>query len=326
VLPDGALTFADGELKAVVKDGDIYAHAGAAIIFTSGEFTYYSTFERAVAAYRYSTKDPSYIRLLEDVDGDIMMLQNTYLDLNGYNVNGSAAAAMGKTLYCMDSKTDDYAVADGIYGKITGSVSANVVAVSENSVGALKGGYNFGYIRVIDAEGTSFHRVGSCVSKISLRPSEVGVYYTGNFFGDALVAGRVEEYGIALNAFEAPNKDNIEANGSSICVVATEAWESECSMTGAMLSGIMKQSNSANVNAENAEMVIYGRAYIKIDGGYIFSDTVQFSLKQLVEIADEYNLITGDGITTMAQMYELYAQIMDKWNLPRLRIQMAQMD
>ena len=326
VLPEGALTFADGELKAVVKDGNIYAHAGAAIIFTSGEFTYYSTFEKAVAAYSYSAQDPSFIRLLEDVDGDIMMTQNTYLDLNGYNVNGSAAAAMGKTLYCMDSKTDDYTVADGIYGKITGSVSANVVAVSENSVGAMRDSYNFGYIRVIDADGTSFHRVGSYVSKISLRPSEAGIYYTGNFCGDALVTGRVEEYGIALNAFEEPNKDNIKANGSSICVVATEAWESERSMTGAMLSGIMKQSNSATVNAENADIVIYGRAYIKIDGGYIFSDTVQFSLKQLVEFADEYNLINGDGLTSMAQMYELYAEIMDKWNLPRLRIQMAQMD
>ncbi len=88
----------------------------------------------------------------------------------------------------------------------------------------------------------------------------------------------------------------------------------------------LKQSNSATVNAENADIVIYGRAYIKIDGGYIFSDTVQFSLKQLVEFADEYNLINGDGLTSMAQMYELYAEVMDKWKLPRLRMQMEQMD
>ena len=164
------------------------------------------------------------------------------------------------------------------------------------------------------------------MSKVSLRPSNAGVYYTGCFVGDSLVAGKVEEYGIALNAYEAPNKDNIKANGSSICVVATQVWDVNCTMTGAMLSGIMKQSNTEKVNAENANMVIYGRAYIKVDGGYIFSETVQFSLKQLVEIADEYDLISGDGFTAMMQMYELYAQIMDKWNLPRLRIQMQQMN
>jgi hypothetical protein len=88
----------------------------------------------------------------------------------------------------------------------------------------------------------------------------------------------------------------------------------------------MKPGNTTAVNAQNAEKVVYGRAYIKTKDGYIFSELVKISLRDLVEYADELGVIQGDGFTKMAAMYAQYESVMKQWNLPRLRFDLENLD
>ena len=90
-----------------------------------------------------STEATGVITLQEDT-ADLTVTEDTYLDLNGYDITN--VVVTGGTLYCSDSKTDDYAVADGDYGKITGTIEGNVVA-------------DQGYLQIAEADGISFHCV-----------------------------------------------------------------------------------------------------------------------------------------------------------------------
>lgn len=323
-IPDGAITFTDGALEAKVQGGQIMASAGAAIIDVNGEFTYYTSFDAAYAAYTYSKSAPNYIKLMSDVTKNYTFSKTVYLDLSGYSITGDITVSSG-TLYCMDSRTDDYDVSDGVYGKLSGKITGKALAVPAKSVGAAEEDYRFGYIAVTEPSGMSFHRIKAQVASMSLRPDVVGVYYTGLFAGDALACSRVLEYGIVLNADEVPNENNFgDINNKR--VYATAQWNGSCNVVGALLKGIMKPGNSPAVNAQNADKVVYGRAYIKTEDGYIFSELVKISLKDLVEYADELGVIQGSGLTKMAAMYAQYESVMKQWNLPRLRIDMENLD
>ena len=133
------------------------------------------------------------IVLTEDA-ADLVVSKEATIDLNGHNIAG--VTVTGGTLYVKDSKTDDYTVADGVYGKLT-NVSGNVVALD-------------GYVKLAEDEGISFHRVDLGLESMTLRPARVGVYYTSAFSGDEVVAEAVESYGVALCVIEAPNAENMD--------------------------------------------------------------------------------------------------------------------
>lgn len=323
VFANGAITFSNGQLVAKVEGDKVFAYAEAAVVNLNGGFTYYSSFENAYDAYQYSSKSPSYIKLYADQEKDITISKTTYMDLNGFDITGKVTVTGSNKLYVMDSVTDDYAVeADG-YGKITGKISGTVLPVPVGSVGAQNGeDYRFGYLAITEPDGVSFHRIKIQVTHITLRPDVAGIYYTGAFAGDELVAQNVLEYGIVLNAYEAPTAENIAEGGNNAIISSTETWSGSAQLVGAMLSGIMKEDNTDAQNTENAERIIYGCAYVKTESGYILSEVVEYNLRQLVEIADEYDVIQGEGYVKMTAMYQKYALIMEQWNLPRLRWQM----
>ena len=313
VLNSDTISFGNGALTAQVSGGQLVATTGAAILKQDGSFQYYSTFQDAYNNYSYNSKNPAYIKLYTDVTERMALGRTVYLDLNGKNVTAAVGISSDKILYCMDSETDDYDVSDGAYGLIKGKITGTVQGAP-------------GYLEVTDTKGVSFHRLQMAVSHVSFRPSVVGMYYTGSFAGDQVVAGQVLEYGIALNAYEAPNEQNIAEGGTSLCVSYTTPWESTSQIAGAMLQNIMKPTNEVMLNISNAGDKVYGRAYIRTADGYIFSDTASYSLRELVEYADEYKYIQGNAIAEMAKLYEQYQPVLDLWNLPRLRMQLAELE
>ena len=100
------------------------------------------------------------IVVLEADASNVTVNRDTIIDLNGHNLDG--VTVTGGTLYCMDSQTADYTVADGVYGHVT-NVTGNVKAAE-------------GYLQV----GDSFHAVNLDIYAMTLRASDVGVYYKSN--------------------------------------------------------------------------------------------------------------------------------------------------
>ncbi len=226
---------------------------------------------------------------------------NTYIDLNGYSIDGIAVAD-GVTLYVSDSQTDDYTVADGNYGTVIGA---------DGAVEAMEG-----YVAVEENGALSFHRVDLTIKSMSFRPGEAGVYYTSSFAADEIVAAQVESYGVALSVAAEPTAENLETLCGYSALYDFGAGEK----SGTLLTGIMDVQNDAETNAAYAAMDIYGRAYIKTAEGYAFGTVAVRNLQQQVEAIDA---ILGDlndtqkaGITAF---YNTYKEAMADWNIPNLR-------
>ena len=287
----------------------------------------YDNLQAAVNA----SAENSVIKLIKAVSGDATTTvdRNVYLDLNGYDITEAVTVNTGYTLYCMDSQTDDYTVEDEAgYGKLT-NVSGNVEGIPEESTLA-----EDGYLKVVENDKeVSFHRVNLQLTAISLRAvhNDVcapSVYYKSNFKGDQKVAGAVERYGIALSVQEMPNADNLDSKCEYSKFDTFAAGSVGNDTNGTLLYGIMKPTNKALINSRNANMAIYGRAYIQTETGYMFGHGYNPNLKQVTEAADAMlsdpsvnNKVKENIMENLLLMYNAYTSVMKSWNLPNVKAQ-----
>lgn len=250
------------------------------------------------------------IVLTEDVSG-LVFTGDTYLDLNGHNVAG--VTVTDGVLYCRDSQTADYTVADGIYGKVTGA--SGTVKAAE------------GYLQITEETGISFHKVDLEITDMTLRAADVGVYYRSNFAGDEMVAQRVESYGIALSVWAEPTAENLETHCKTSVFTQFLPGADSNSGSSTLLKGIMKQRNRPQTNAANAEIAVYGSAYLKTAEGYIFGSPVQRSLRQELELIDGlWGTLNDEQKAAALGMYDAYASIMDNWDIPNIVQQRTAVD
>ncbi len=226
---------------------------------------------------------------------------NTYIDLNGHTIAG-VTVSDGATLYVSDSQTDDYTVADGICGAVTG-ITGSVQAAN-------------GYVQIAEEDAVSFHRADLTIKSMSLRPGNAGVYYRSHFAADEVVAARVESYGVALSVAAEPTAENLE----TLCGYSVLYNFGAGEKSGTLLTGIMDVANTPEENAANAAMDIYGRAYIKTEDGYTFGATVVRDLQEQVEAIDAiFDALTETQKSGILAMYETYKAAMADWNIPNLR-------
>ncbi len=247
----------------------------------------------------------STLTLIKDVGEDIHISKNICLDLNGFDLSGNITVSSGAVLLVKDSQTDDYTIQDGAgYGKLM----VTVTGVQAES----------GYIMITEADGVSFHRIDLLLTDMTLRPSAAGVYYKSNFAGDEIVAQNVACYGVALSVAGAPSAD---ALGICSWYDSFAPGAGANAANGTLLHGIMKSSNSEAVNAANAGMPIYGRAYILTkDGQYIFGESVSRSLREQVELIDaQWDALTSEQRSALLSMYENYQSVMANWNISNIK-------
>lgn len=232
------------------------------------------------------------------------------IDLCGFDIIGTVTVEEGCMLYCFDSQTDDYTVNDEAgYGKIQ-AISGNVQGLPEQS-----GVAENGYLMITEADGVSFHRVTLQVTAMTLQASRAGVYYQCRFAGDEVVAQNVSRFGVALSIDGAPTE---QAPGVMSWFEGFRAGNNNENST--LLHGVLKESRSAEANAQYAALPIYGRAYVLTnDGKYLFGTAVSRSLRQQVELIDQqWAGLTQEQKDALCQMYKTYAQIMRSWNLPNI--------
>lgn len=274
-----------------------------------------TTFDALQAAVNGSNGDV--IVLNADISGAQALTVNkdAYIDLNGFDIT-CPINVTGGTLYCMDSQTDDYSVADGIYGKLTGEIIGKVVGVPAEAECA-----EDGYLAVSEDDGISFHRVNLQLYAASLRAKCVGFYLKSHFAGDELVAKYVQDFGIALSVCETPNEKNLESLCSRSVFTGFQAGVNDSNST--LLYNIMKKNNEAEINERNSNTPIYGRAYIQTKDGYLFGIAQQRTLKQLVETAASnhencWHSYTDAQRAEAVSLYRNYAQVLRKWDVKNI--------
>lgn len=253
--------------------------------------------------------------------------KDVYVDLNGYNIE--TLTVNDGTFYGMDSETDDYdinVVEHTGYGKIKNIniVSGQVAGVPVDTLptddaDTYPNGYRDGYLMVVETDyGTSFHRVNLQIYTMRLKADTVGLYYKSKFGGDALVAANVEKFGIACSLSEEPTAANLNEKCQLSDFTGFAAGENDSDNTSTLISGVMRESNPTLINNRNANMNVYGKAYILTkDQQYLFGSCRSRNLKEQVELASQeywakYSVAQKEDIV---EMYKKYVSVMGSWNV-----------
>lgn len=268
---------------------------------------YFDSLQQAADAYT-----SGYIMLVKEETQPVNITKDLYLDLNGCDITGAVTVTNG-TLYCLDSKTDDYTVADGDYGKLTNVTGSVAGAFSDES------SEQDAYLKVTESDGISFHRTSLQLTAMNLRPAEVGVYYTGSFHADEVAAKQIKQYGVTLSVWDVPTVENFDT--LCRCSVFTDFMAGEENATGTLLKGIMKKTNSNAINQRNANMPVYGRAYILTnDGQCLFSKSVSRTLVEQMQGVDAiWTSLTDVQTEQVLSMYGKFYYAMKTWDVPNIK-------
>ena len=231
------------------------------------------------------------------------------LDLNGCNVESVDTA--DHQLYISDSKTDDYVGA--VYGTIP--AAANCVAVDQ-------------YLAVTDNGKVSFHKYTLQIRRVTLKNSMVGIHYQCLIAGDEKVKSQVAEFGIAMRVGEPVSASQIREDTQQLIHVARDGSQWRAGSQGQRLNSvavkdIMKPEESVATNAQNAETVVYGSAYMLLkDGTYILGEAAGCSLRDVAELADGlYSTLNETQIRAFRNLYNTFLPVMESWDLPNLKEQ-----
>lgn len=268
----------------------------------------YASLQQAVDAC-----DGGYVKLLKTTQQAVTVQKDLYINTNGQSA--VLTLAEGVTLYGFDSQTDDYTVSDGVYGMltVTGGTVKGLPVESEFAQDA--------YLAVTENGAVSFHRVTLEIYAMSLRPSQAGLYYKSNFLSDEVAAPQIDTYGVALNAKEVPNSENLETTSKYSVFSGFESGaQGNADTASTILTGILKQRNSDRVNARHLGITVYGRAYAKTtDGQLLLGRPVDRCLQEQLELACEKpENLTIEQVEGVITMYRTYLAVMKDLQLENL--------
>lgn len=292
--------------------------------------TSYATLQLALDAISDCLND-GIIQLQSDIDEEVVVEADVYLDLNGHDIK--EATVKDGALYVMDSQTTDFVTStEADYGVIK-AYEGNVqpfCAPEEDGTGWL----------MIDDNGidASFHYVVLQITDMVLRPQTEGeetynpsLYYKCAFKGDEVVAQNVKTFGVALSIVEEPDASNLKTTCGYSAFTGFQPGENGNleQNTGTILRGIMKETNANLVNKRNANLTVYGRAYLELSSGeYAFGDCRNRTLKEQTQKAlNRWTLLNtnsaadNDKKAALKELCKRYSTIMQSWDLPDLDAQ-----
>jgi len=283
--------------------------------------TPYNTLQLAVDAVRDGT-DSGLIQLNQDVKSEVIVQCDVDVDLNGHDID--KVTVNEGVFYALDSQTSDFeAKTEDDYGVIR-SYNGNVQAFcspEEEGCGWL----------MFDNDGTnaSFHYVVLQITDMALQAKTEGekaynpnLYYKCTFKGDDIIAQNVKTFGVALSITEVPNSENLKTKcGYSVFEnFQPGANGNPEQSTSTVLKGIMKESQASLINKRNANMPIYGRAYLELaNGAYVFGEIRERTLKkQIIEFNKDWASYTDQNHKDVAMLYRRYTSTMKDWNVQNI--------
>lgn len=300
---------------AVVPSGNtlvLQTAADKATIVSDGQEVNYKTLSRAISAY---PGGDAVVKLLTDSAETVTFPARANLDLNGFDLTGYVTQK--GTVYVKDSATDDYTTAD--------AQGCGVLPKTLTKVQPMPG-----YLMETLANGYSFHCLNLDTVAVTLRPSEVGLYFQSQFGGDEYIKSQVKSYGVALGAGNAPDFADgtyTAYDGATWTVGADKNGNANNLAQGTLLKDIMKPTNSDDDNAAYATKEIYGRAYVELtDGRRYLGNLVCLTLRDVMTGNDEmpgadglWAELTGKQQKALVDMYTTYYDVMSDWNLPHIQ-------
>ena len=230
------------------------------------------------------------------------------LDLNGHKVEDVVTGNYKLTV--LDSSTDDFE------GTAWGTIPATVsYEAAEN------------YLPVTEDGKVSFHKYALELTEVTLKTAQAGLTYNCMIAGDEAVKNQVSEFGIAMWLEEPITPEQILADTQNKIHVwrSADTWQTGKegqTLTGCAVVGIMKEGKGDAVNAQRAEMEVYGTAYLKCkDGSFLMSDAVSRSLRFVTEAVDQgyYDTLTSQQKEALESLYTTFAGVMEKWDLPNVK-------
>ncbi len=248
------------------KDGTL--HVGAiAVVDRNGDYAWYTDTATALE----NCDEGSYVKLF--IAQDVVLTKDCAIDLCGQTVNISGPY----TLYGIDSSGDGYTIPTG-----KAILAEETALASDVNINGKR------YVTTTDDTGVVFHRLENRVSSVSLRPSADGIYFTGSFGCDETLSDDITSYGIAVSTVNMPGADFMTDSDTLYTSFDASGLAGGSQKTGALISGIMKQENGAQLNSAYGQIPIFAAAYlIRKDGSVILSDSVSYSLKSLMDTVDD---------------------------------------
>ena len=229
------------------------------------------------------------LTLSENLDVNISLNQDLYIDLNGYNLSGTINTN-GFMVYGMDSATNDYSADNmGIFSCVDAEGNAIVPQPFYNTEDAK-------YMTIAGESGYSFHRYYVGIAAVSLAPSVTGFGYKAAFFGDAMVQAQVESVGYDLWLTE-----DIVVNRS------------------------VDFQNSVTLRLKNFDAANYGNTPVNakaimtlVDGTVLEGSVQSWSLQQMVEVINaDYTAYSADQLAAVKAMIEANP-VMLNWQVENL--------
>lgn len=307
----------------LIAEGGALCVAALSVWDEEGNVQWFTSASDAIAAYTPG----SILRLATDCE--ITLTQDCIID-----VCGSTVTVHGNyKVTGMDSANDGYALSEGklVFADQT---EANTDAITPVSTGSM-------YVTVAEGNTATFHRLDFGVDSISIRPTNCGVYYTGVWFCDEVLAEKIDSYGMALSLESMPTA-NFVNQAHVMFTESTEKLGVGINSTSVLISGIMQTGDtygdddqtpvSAANNDLRGKLPIYATAYVVIDGETYISDDsttaeddVDYSLYSAMELMDR--LITTYPATfrrycnAVRDFYDIWDEYgMESWDFEQVSI------
>ena len=358
VITNATLTadnYTEGFTFAVENGYVVIKMAAAYITDAEGNVTYFDTLNQAFAN---ATDDV--ITLLRPVEEEILSLtRNTYLDLNGWDLTNTTFHENGFKLYVLDTETDDYTVTAGEkhyaydaeakdyvltvgngYGLVNGAVATAAQSAGEGWNVVLAGNDKpiDLYLKLTEANGTSFHRLNLRFAGLTLRPDSAkdgsyapGLYYNSQFGGDEVIKHNMTTYGVGMSAIAG---ETMFTRDKSYTANEADKWITGCDANGnsnnvsngTILTGIMKNTNSETVNRRNGSRQVRGQNYILLaNGTRVVGPEISFSLEDAFEgngitgVDETYPSMSASNKKNINTLYNIYYGVMKYWDLPNMK-------
>ena len=249
------------------------------------------------------------------------------VNLNGYTL--ANATVENGTIYVMDSSTDDYTGAYGYLKAFTGDIRPVPLGSSWSLPEAEytdDPDFHAGYRMVNESKGYSFHRCSLNIGAVTLRTAtdKEGMYFNSIFATDEVIQPTIDSFGIALSKQNLSSNEKWQAaieDGSSAytafpgsqLVTGATAASQDSAYNGTLLKNIFQYANTDQINATNAETMIFGVPYIKVtDGTYIFGTQRNCSFGDLLVQTDAaYDKLSESQMAGLLLMYERYTASMN---------------
>ncbi len=242
-------------------------------------------------------------------DGELPMTGDRLVDINGHTVTVTGSGMLSG----FDTANDDY---DGCGAAIVSGAQVR---------SAVKAPNNRNYIALTDENGTSFHRMGLCISGVSVRPSVSGIYYRATWQCDAALQTKLKNFGVAVSQTDMPMEDFITDADTLWTTIEPAAFVSGQAKTSAIISNILKPDVTDNAVRGAAD--IYASAYVTVDDGsengltVIGDDNtavggVCYSLYDVMrEVNRMWPSLNQTQKSGVNALYDAYADVFGAWDM-----------